>query len=113
MPTNFFTFSQTEISGAVVIFNLLFASAVCLIIALVHKKTHSGLSYSHSFFATIVLVGVVTTVILMVIQNNIFGALGLLGAFAPNYAQVIMEKEKKFMAGGGKFIVPIGKIDIF
>jgi len=32
---------------------------------------------------------------------------------APNYAKVIMEKEKKFIAGGGKFIVPIGEIDIF
>ena len=82
MPTSFFTFSPTEISGAVVIFNLLLASAICLFVAIVHKKTHSGLSYSHSFFATIVLVGVIATVILMVIQNNIFGAIGLLGVFA-------------------------------
>jgi len=82
MPTNFFSFSPAEVSGAVVIFNLLLASAVCFTIAFVHKKTHSGLSYSPSFFATIVLVGVIASVILVIIQNNIFGAIGLLGAFA-------------------------------
>lgn len=82
MTTDFFTFNATEVSGAVVIFNIIFASAACFAIALVYKKTHSGLSYSHSFFATIVLIGVIASVILMVIQHNIFGALGLLGAFA-------------------------------
>jgi len=79
---NFFSFSPTEISGAVVIFNILLASGISLIIAFTHKKTHSGLSYSSSFFATIVLIGVIVCVILIVVQNNIFGALGILGAFA-------------------------------
>jgi uncharacterized membrane protein YhiD involved in acid resistance len=82
MNPNFFSFSPTEVSGAVVLFNLILASSICLVIALVHKKTHSGLSYSSSFFATIVLVGVIATVILIVVQNNIYGALGILGAFA-------------------------------
>jgi len=81
-PTNFFSFSPVEVSGAVVIFNILLASAVSLIIAFTHKKTHTGLSYSSSFFATVVLIGVIASVILMVVQNNIFGALGILGAFA-------------------------------
>lgn len=31
---------------------------------------------------------------------------------APNYAKVIVEKEKKFHDAGGKFIVPVGNIDI-
>ncbi len=31
---------------------------------------------------------------------------------APNYAKVIVEKEKKFHDAGGKFIVPVGSIDI-
>lgn len=79
---NFFSFSPTEISGAVVLFNLLLASGVSLIIAFTHKKTHAGLSYSSSFFATIVLIGVIASVVLIVVQNNIFGALGILGAFA-------------------------------
>lgn len=31
---------------------------------------------------------------------------------APNYAKMIMEKEKNFISNGGKFVLPIGKIDI-
>lgn len=31
---------------------------------------------------------------------------------APNYAKVILDKEKKFREAGGKFIVPVGDIDI-
>ncbi|MBI4120937.1 MAG: methyltransferase domain-containing protein [Parcubacteria group bacterium] len=31
---------------------------------------------------------------------------------APNYAKVIVEKEKKFHKAGGRFVVPIGNIDI-
>lgn len=32
---------------------------------------------------------------------------------APNYAKVIVEKEKKFRDTGGRFIVPVGDIEIF
>lgn len=80
--SSFFSFSQQEVSIAVVIFNLVFATLVSLFIAYVHKKTHSGLSYSYSFFATLVLIGIIASVVLMIVQNNIYGALGLLGAFA-------------------------------
>ena len=31
---------------------------------------------------------------------------------APNYAKFIIEKEKKFIAKGGKFIVPVGDINV-
>ena len=31
---------------------------------------------------------------------------------APNYAKFIIEKEKKFISNGGKFIVPVGDIKI-
>lgn len=81
MP-NFFSFSQQEVSIAVVIFNLVSATLISVFIAYVHKKTHSGLSYSYSFFTTLVLIGIIAAVVLMVVQNNIYGALGLLGAFA-------------------------------
>jgi uncharacterized membrane protein YhiD involved in acid resistance len=78
----FFTFSPINISAALILFNLLFAALVSLFIAFVYKKTHSGLSYSQSFFITLVLIAPISTVVIMVVQNNIFGALGLLGAFA-------------------------------
>lgn len=80
--TDFFTFSPMEVSVAVVIFNIILATVISFTIAFVHKKTHSGLSYSQSFFTTLILMGIIASVVLMVVQNNIFGALGLLGAFA-------------------------------
>ena len=81
MP-NPFSFSPTESSIAVVLFNLFVSAFVALLIAFVHRKTHTGLSYSQSFFATLVLTGIIATIVLMTIQNSIYGALGLLGAFA-------------------------------
>jgi len=78
----FFTFSPTNISAAIILFNLIFAALASLFIAVIYKKTHSGLSYSQSFFITLVLVAPISTVVIMAVQNNIFGALGLLGAFA-------------------------------
>ncbi len=66
---------------AVVIFNLFLAAAISFTIAFLHKWTRTGLSYSQSLFATLVMLGVITAVIITVVQNNVFGALGLLGAF--------------------------------
>lgn len=79
---NFFTFSPTNISAALILFNLIFSFCAAFFIAWVYRKTHSGLSYSFSFFTTLVLVAPIVTVVIMVVQNNIYGALGLLGAFA-------------------------------
>ena len=31
---------------------------------------------------------------------------------APNYSKFIIKKEKKFISKGGKFIIPVGNIDI-
>ena len=31
---------------------------------------------------------------------------------APNYAKFIMAKEKRFLEQGGKFIVPVGNIEV-
>ena len=67
---------------AVVLFSLAMTISISLFIAFTHKWTHTGLSYSQSFFATLVLVGVIASIIMIVVQNNIFGALGILGAFA-------------------------------
>lgn len=79
---NFYNFTGTEVSIAVVIFNLLFSFVLQLAIIWVYKKTHRGLSHSQSFLFTMVIIGVLGTVILMVVQNNLIGAFALLGAFS-------------------------------
>ncbi len=82
MPNNLFTFTPNEYSGAVILFNLILSLVLSLAIVFVYKKTHRGLSYSQSFFITLILICLIGTAVIMVVQNNLFGALGLLGAFA-------------------------------
>lgn len=79
---NFYNFTGTEFSAAVILFNLLFSFVLQLAIVWVYKKTHRGLSHSQSFLFTMVIIGVLGTVILMVVQNNLIGAFALLGAFS-------------------------------
>lgn len=53
-----------------------------LIIAVVYRRTHTGARYSQSFVQTIIIMGVVVSVIMIVIGNNIAVAFGLVGAFS-------------------------------
>jgi len=79
---NFYNLTSTEISAAVIVFNLLLSFVLQLAIIFVYKRTHKGLSYSPSFIFTLVLIGVLGTVVMMIVQNNLVGAFALLGAFS-------------------------------
>lgn len=79
---DFFNLTRTEFSAAIIIFNILLSFALQLVILWVYKKTHKGLSYSQSFLFTLVIIGVLGSVIMMVVQNNLIGAFALLGAFS-------------------------------
>lgn len=65
-----------------IILNLVITFGLSLVIALVYKKTHKGLSYSQSFLFTLILISVITTIAMMVIGNSLAIAFGLLGAFS-------------------------------
>jgi len=79
---NFYNNIGTEFSSAIIILNILLSFALQLVIVWVYKKTHRGLSYSQSFLFTLVIIGILGSVIMMVVQNNIIGAFALLGAFS-------------------------------
>ena len=79
---NFYNFTGTEFSAAIVVFNLLYSFVLQLAVVWVYKKTHRGLSHSQSFLFTMVIIGVLGTVVMMVVQNNLIGAFALLGAFS-------------------------------
>jgi uncharacterized membrane protein YhiD involved in acid resistance len=79
---NFYNLTVTEISAALIVFNILLSFVLQLTIVWVYKKTHQGLSYSESFLFTLVMIGVLGTVIMMVVQGNLIGAFALLGAFS-------------------------------
>ena len=81
-PLDFYNFTGTEFSAALVVFNLGLSFLLQLVIVWVYKKTHRGLSHSQSFLFTLVIIGVLGTVVLMVVRNNLVGAFALLGAFS-------------------------------
>lgn len=52
------------------------------ILASIYRRTHSGFSYSRSFVQTLVLGCLVSTVMIIVIGNNLARGLGIMGALA-------------------------------
>src|SRR5690625_4631020 len=64
-------------------FAAIFLSFVLTVItAITYRLTHTGARYSQSFVQTIIIMGVVVSVIMIVIGNNIAVAFGLVGAFS-------------------------------
>jgi uncharacterized membrane protein YhiD involved in acid resistance len=61
---------------------LLFSIALGFLIAWMYKKTHRGFSYSQSFSVAIVLITVITTLIIVLIQDSVAAAIGIFGAFS-------------------------------
>ncbi|MFA6215679.1 MAG: DUF4956 domain-containing protein [Patescibacteria group bacterium] len=79
---NQFGLADASLSPTVIVVNLLVAFVLSLLIALVYKVTHKGLSYSQSFVMTLVIAGVVICAVMMVIGNNVARAFGAFGAFS-------------------------------
>ncbi len=62
--------------------NLILSFIFGLIISLVYKYTHKGLSYSQSFMITNVFVSVIVCMVIMIIGNNLARAFALVGALS-------------------------------
>jgi uncharacterized membrane protein YhiD involved in acid resistance len=60
----------------------LMAFVLCSLIAAVYRWTFEGLSYSRSFVQSLVLGGVISSVMIMAIGNNLARGLGILGTLA-------------------------------
>lgn len=82
MFNQFLLLAETETNAAIIVLNLIFVFVLELVIAMVYRKTHRTLSYSQSFVSTIILMGVIASLIMMVVTENIVGAFALLGAFS-------------------------------
>lgn len=62
--------------------NIAVATVFGLIISLVYRQTHKGLSYSQSFTQTILFVSVIVAIVMMVISGSIARAFALVGALS-------------------------------
>jgi len=71
----------TELSAAVIFFNIFLSFGLSLLIAIIYKKTHRGLSYSRSYVESLVMMSVLAAIAMMILGNNVVRALGILGVF--------------------------------
>src|SRR3989338_6815684 len=71
----------TELSAAVIFFNIFLSFGLSLLIAIIYKKTHRGLSYSRSYVESMVMMSVLAAIAMMILGNNLVRALGILGVF--------------------------------
>ena len=69
----------TLIDGFMAVF---FSFILTVIITQIYKLTYRGARYSQSFVQTVIIMGVVVSLIMIVIGNNIAVAFGLVGAFS-------------------------------
>ncbi len=67
-------------SPAELLVNLFLALAAGLLIGLVYKATHRGLTYSQNFVVTLVLMCITVSAVMMVIGSNLARAFALVGA---------------------------------
>ena len=65
-----------------IIINLILSFVLGVIISLVYKKTHKGLSYSQSFMITNIFIAVIVCMVIMIIGNNLARAFALVGALS-------------------------------
>ncbi len=62
--------------------NICLAIALGIIVSLVYRYTHKGLSYSQSFVLTLIFVAVIVSSVMMIIGNSLARAFALVGALS-------------------------------
>ena len=82
MVNDFYNIFVFSISTVEVIANVLVSLACGIIIALIYKYTYKGLNYSASFTISLILLTMITTIVIMVIGNNLARAFGMVDAMS-------------------------------
>jgi hypothetical protein len=82
--TTFFSadYSSQPINVPALLLGLCLAFLTGQLIAWTYMGTHRGLSYSRTFVNSLVLIPMITTVVMMVLNNNLVTAFGLMAVFA-------------------------------
>ena len=71
------TFSVTD-----VLVSLILSFALTALIGWIYRTTHKGTSYTQSYVQTLVLMGMVTSIIMLIVGSNIARAFSLVGALS-------------------------------
>lgn len=73
---------EPGLSWQMILLTMLVAFVLCQLLAAVYSWTFRGLSYSRGFVISLALTGVVATLLMLAIGNNVARGLGLLGTLA-------------------------------
>ncbi|QDV05133.1 hypothetical protein Poly30_06280 [Planctomycetes bacterium Poly30] len=65
-----------------ILVNLGVSIVLGMIVAIIYRQTHKGLSYSQSFTLTVIFVAVIVAIVMMVIGNSLSRAFALVGALS-------------------------------
>lgn len=80
------SFDLTDMSGTFSVFDvtvsLVLSFALCSVVGWVYKRTHRNISYSQSYVQTLVVIGMVISVIMLVVGSNVARAFALVGALS-------------------------------
>ncbi len=82
MATDFADIFTLSITLRDVLMNLLVALFCGTIISLLYRYTYKGLNYSASFAVSMIMLTMITSVVIMVIGNNLARAFGMVGAMS-------------------------------
>ena len=108
-----------------IVLRIIIATIMGGIIFISYRLTHSGLSYSHKFNITLVTLAIMTTMVILVIGNNIALSLGMLGALSIIRFKTSIKDSRDIIyifwaivtgvcSGVGNFLIPgIGSCVIF
>lgn len=82
MVNDFADIFTLSISLRDVVFNLLVALFCGTVISLLYRYTYKGLNYSSSFAISMIMLTMITSIVIMVIGNNLARAFGMVGAMS-------------------------------
>ena len=89
---NLLNYSYTEI-----VINMSVALVIGILLSVVYRLTHTGLSYSQSFSQTVVFVSLIVAIVMMVIGGSLARAFALVGALSIIRFRTVL-KDTKDMA---------------
>lgn len=101
-----------------IIFNIAVATLLGLFVYFIYKKTFSGVMYSQNFNVTIVMICIITSIVMMLIGNNMALSLGLVGSLSIIRFRTAVKEPRDIAflfwaisiglaAGTGEFIIAI------
>lgn len=82
MVNDFADIFTLSISLRDVVFNLLVALFCGTLISMLYRFTYKGLNYSASFAISMIMLTMITSIVIMVIGNNLARAFGMVGAMS-------------------------------